>query len=178
MMLLKQPSRGHEVQPNRGPKLSPLELPRTHKPRLLETQTQESSRFPVNHCIHYIYKTIGSILPVNHCIHYTYINNSAELPVSNSTPYTYTTNCARCVINPRQSLNPQHPYKTSKTPPKLAKMPWQTPRLTKPTLNFTPSHLATTTRHTSTPDLNQNLQHPHKGSKPHSSKPAVHLEFW
>jgi hypothetical protein len=158
MIPVKQAAIGHKVQPNHDPKLGPLRLPGDYKPSLLDTQTPAFSRFPVNHCTPYTYTTY----PVNHCTPYTYIfyvcipdratKPHQRPPFPNHHP------------NPRNALNP--------SPASLRVF-----RPSTPTLNFTPSHLATITPHRSTPDLNQNLQHPRKGSRSHSSKPPVHLEF-
>jgi hypothetical protein len=178
MMPVKQPSIGHKVHPNHGPKVGPLELPGDHKLSLLETQTQESSRFPVNHCKYYIYITSDTIIPVNNSKHYTYINTSAELPVNHSKHYTYTADCARCAINSRQSQNLQHPYSTQKTPPNPSPASLRGPRLSKQTLSFNLPLITATSPHTSTPDFDAKPYHSPKRSKPHSSKPPVHMEQW
>jgi hypothetical protein len=189
MILVMQAAIGHKIKPKGHAKLSPLKSSGTPKlslrelsnelsPPLFPTQTNEFSRIPLNHSTPYIYTISDQTIPVNHCTPHTYINNPVIFNVTLSTPYTYTKNCARYVINPRQSSTPQYPYQISKTSPKLAKMPRQTPRPCKPTLNFTPSLLATTSCQTSTPLPIQDRPHPPKGSKTNSAKPPVHLEFW
>jgi hypothetical protein len=170
-------SRTHQVQPNHEPKLSPLDLPGDIGPSLLEAQTEEFSGFHVNHCTPYTYTIKNIAFPVTRCTPCTYINDSPILHVNHSAHYTYITDCPRCAINPRQSPNPQYLHPTPQNQPKLAKMPRRGPRPSKPTLNFSPSLLATTTRRTSTPVPNQNPQHPSKGSEPDLLKPRVLLEF-
>ena len=167
-----------KVQQDHELKLCPLELLGDRRPTLFQSHPKEFSRIPVNHSTPYIYTTIGPSIPVNHCTPYTYIKHSVEFKVTHYTSCTYITDCARCVINPRQSSKSQFHYQTPKNPPKLAKLPRQTPRQCKPTLNFASPHLATTSCLTSTPVSTQDQPHPPKGSKAYSVKPPGHLEFW
>ena len=179
MILAQQNSvPARQVQPNHEPKLSLLELPGGRKPCLLETQTQAFQRFTVNHCTPYTYTLKNATFPVTHCTPCTYTINSMELQLTICTSYTYNVATAICAITLRQSpplTNPSAPFQNAPNPSPASP---RAHRPSKPTLNFTPSLLATTTRRTSTPVLNQNLQQPPNGSEPHLSKPPVHLEFW
>jgi hypothetical protein len=168
----------HKVQPNHELKLSLLELLGDRRPTLFQNQTKESSRLPLNPSTPCSYIIHDATIPVNHCTSYTYIKDQVEFCVNHLTPYTYTADCARCAINSRHSQNLQHPYRTQKTPPNPSLASLREPRLSKPTLSFNLPSIAATSPHTSTPVSDANPCHPPKGSKPHSSKPPVHLEFW
>jgi hypothetical protein len=109
MIPVMRASIGHKVQPNDDPKVGPLELPVDHKPSLLETQTQDSSRFPVNHCKPYIYITNSAEFLVNHCTPYTYTNDFARSPINNLMPSTYIHNCAFCVLPQPKGAHPTKP---------------------------------------------------------------------
>jgi len=174
----KSPSLAHKAQPNHELKLSLLELLGDRRPTLFQNQTKEFSRFPLNPSTPCNYRTNAATIPVNHCTPDTYIKDQVKFRVNHSTSYTYTANCARCAINSRQSQNLQHPYRNQKTPPNPSPASLRGPRLSTPTLSFNLPPIAATSPHTSTPVSDANPCHPPKGSKPHSSKPPVHLEFW
>jgi hypothetical protein len=171
-------SPAHQVQPTHELKLSLLELPWSRRPSLFQSQHPGFSRFPINHCTPYIYTIEHPIFLVNHCTPYTYIESSTSLPVTHCTPYTYTKDCAIGVINPRQ----RPPFPNHSAPLKDAPNPspasLRVDRQSTPTLDFSPSLKAATSRCIFTPDLNQNLQRPTTGSKPQLAEPPVHLEFW
>ncbi len=166
-----------QVKPNHDPKPSLLDLAWDRRPSLLESQTQAFQRFTVNHYTPYTYTAETIVFPVNYCTPCTYLKSSARLKLNYCVHYTYITDCARCVINPRQSLNPQYPYRTPKTPTNPPPASLRGDRPSKSTLNSTPSHIATAPRPTSSSVTNQNPQHPPRGSNAHLIKPPVHLEF-
>src|SRR6266436_5240621 len=110
MMPVKQASfLAHQVQPNYEPKLSSLELAAAPRPSTLLSQTQEFSRFTVNHCTPYIYTKNRTVFPVNRCTPCTYTKNLARLPLTTCTSYTYIKDCALCVLTHRQGSTPPKP---------------------------------------------------------------------
>jgi hypothetical protein len=168
----------NKVQPNHELKLRLLELLGDRRPTLFQNQTKEFSRLPLNPSTPCSYIINDANIHVNDCTPYTYIKDQVEFSLNHLTPYTYTADCDRCAINSRQSQNLQYLYRTQKTPPNPSPASLRGRRLSKPTLSFKLPPVAATSPHTSTPVSDASPYHPPKGSKPHSSNPPVHLEFW